>query len=331
MCDKAFVNPFSSNRTLNVLCDYLDEDGRPLNIAPVSVLRRAEERLVSSKGLALKAMAELEFYVISKMERDMLFSGLPDRNYHEPAPFARFENVKNEILLALTDMGIGTKYGHGEVGRIVTEDNFAEQHEVEFKAQTMGEMADIVPLAKWTVRDVCSDHGVSASFSPKIALDHAGTGMHIHICAVKDDASVLADDHGALSECAKTMIGGILRFASSLAAFGNTAPVSYLRFVAPKESPMHVCWGSGNRLALIRIPLWWSGGEKDVGSRTCRETFEYRAPDAYANMHFLLAGLAMAIRYGLENPKEALRVAEATRADSPTSERRPWSSAAFLP
>ncbi|MDI6805113.1 MAG: hypothetical protein QMD20_00435 [Candidatus Bathyarchaeia archaeon] len=42
----------------------------------------------------------------------------------------------------------------------------------------------------------------------------------------------------------------------------------------------------------------------------CRETFEYRGPDPLANPYLLFAGIAVAIKYGLENPKEALNIAE---------------------
>jgi len=118
------------------------------------------------------------------------------------------------------------------------------------------------------------------------------------------------------------MIGGILKFAPSLAAFGNTTPVSYLRFVARKESPMHVCWGVRNRLALMRIPLWWNF--KKIGEEigNCRQTFEYRAPDPLANAYLLFAGIAVAVDYGLNNPEEALKTAEELHIEGTGDERR---------
>ena len=313
---KAFVNPFASIPTLNVLCDYLDENGKPLNVAPANVLKRAEEKLRSSSDIALKALAELEFYVISKVEAETFLPELQDRNYHESAPFARFENVRNETVATLAERGIATKYGHCEVGRMLTQDNvLMEQHEIEFMINDLEEMAETVTLAKWIVRNVCSSHGVSASFSPKISMEHAGTGMHIHLCGVRNEQNVTGTAEGSLSDEALKMIGGILRFAPSLAAFGNTTPVSYLRFIARKESPMHICWSLRNRLALIRIPLWWNYRREDTERMTPRRTFEYRAPDAFTNIYFLLAALATAIDYGLQNPKEAKKIAENLHVD----------------
>jgi len=308
--DRAFVNPFSQLPTLNVLCDYLDSDGKPLLAAPQNVLARAENRLRSSSGVILKALAELEFYVIYEKEHEPLFPAPPDKNYHESSPFTRSEDLRNEIMLTLSRIGIATKYGHSEVGRISKNGEVLEQQEIELSAQSLDKMAESVAIAKWAIRNVGVKHNVSVSFSPKIATDHAGNGMHIHMCALKKGKNIVVDPDGTLSSNARKMIGGILKFAPSLSAFANPTPVSYLRFIARKESPMHICWSSRNRLALIRIPLWRNPRKVCRQLDQCGETFEYRAPDAFANPYLLSAGLATAVDYGLSNSEEALKIAE---------------------
>ncbi len=60
--ETAFTNPFSTTPTLNILCEYLDENGKPLNIASENILLRAEEKLRSSTSIVLEGLAELEFY-----------------------------------------------------------------------------------------------------------------------------------------------------------------------------------------------------------------------------------------------------------------------------
>ena len=321
--DRAFTNPFSTIPTLNISCDYLDEHGKPLDVAPKNVLTRAEEKLRSSTVIVLKALAELEFYVLSKQENEVLFQGVPDKNYHESAPFTKFENLRNEVLVTLADVGIATKYGHSEVGRVFSKGGtFMEQQEVEFLPQNLAEMAETIAIAKWVIRNICVKYGVSVSFSPKISLDHAGTGMHIHLCALKNGENVVANPNGTLSTEALKMIGGILKFASSLTAFGNTTPVSYLRFISRKESPMHICWSARNRLALIRIPLWWSFVKKGEEKGNLKETFEYRGPDPLANAYLLFAGIALAVNYGLENSEEALKMAEDLHIEGTGSKRK---------
>ncbi|MDI6805112.1 MAG: glutamine synthetase, partial [Candidatus Bathyarchaeia archaeon] len=137
-----------------------------------------------------------------------------------------------------------------------------EQHEIELMPQNLVEMAEAIAITKWVIRNICTKHGVSASFSPKIFLEHAGNGMHIHSCGLKNGKNITANPDGTISTEALKMIGGILRFAQSLTAFGNPTPASYLRFIARKESPMHICWSFRNRLALIRIPLRWNFKKK---------------------------------------------------------------------
>jgi glutamine synthetase len=321
--EKAFTNPFSPIPTLNVLCDYLDADGKPLEAAPQNVLARAEDRLLSSSGVILKALAELEFYIISKQESEPLFPADPDRNYHDSAPFTRFEDLRNEILVTLSGVGVATKYGHSEVGRIMgKEGEFIEQQEIELAAQNLVRMAESIPIAKWVIRNICARHGVSVSFAPKIAMEHVGTGMHIHICALGNGKNLVANTDGTLSVEAEKMIGGILKFAPSLSAFANPAPVSYLRFIARKESPMHICWSARNRLALIRIPLWRNLGKALSIADECGETFEYRAPDALANPYLLLAGITTAVNWGLSNPGEALKTTKNLYVKSGEEKRR---------
>lgn len=319
----AFINPFSKTSTLNVLCNYLDADGNPLQSAPQNALARAEKKLLASSGITLKALAELEFYVISKRLGEPLFPASPDSNYQESSPFTRFEDLRNEIISTLSSIGIAIKYGHSEVGRLAEgDDEFLEQQEIELSPQNLKRMAESVAISKWAIRNVCAKHEVSVSFAPKITLEHAGTGMHVHLCAVKGGRNIVADQHRGLSSVAQKIIGGILKFAPSLCAFANPTPASYVRFIARKESPMHICWSYRNRLALIRIPLWPRVKEGTRRKDECGETFEYRASDALANPYLLFAGLALAADYGLANPQEALRISEHLRVDGGDPKQR---------
>jgi glutamine synthetase len=322
--ETTFTDPFSQLPTLNILCDYLDEDGRPLNVSPRNVLLRAEEKLRSANKIVLKALTELEFYIMSKPTTETLFKGEPDKNYQESAPLANFEDLRNEAMATLAHLGIATKYGHSEVGRIIRKDGtLLEQQEIELAPQNLVDMAEAVAIAKWTIRNTCATHGVAVSFSPKVCMEHAGSGMHVHLCAIKDGKNTVANPDGTLSDEARKMIGGILKFAPSLSAFGNPKPVSYVRFVARKESPMHICWSVRDRLALIRIPLWWSFKKGKERIDADRETFEYRAPDAFANPYLLLAGIAVAVDYGLKNKEETLKLANRLHINEAKRERKP--------
>jgi glutamine synthetase len=134
--------------------------------------------------------------------------------------------------------------------------------------------------------------------------------MHVHFCGLKNGKNMVANVDGTLSSEGLQMIGGLLRFAWSLAAFGNPTPASYVRIAARKESPVHAFWSARNRMALIRIPLWWSFRKAGLKPESCKQTIEYRAPDAFANPSLLFAAMVVAAEHGLTNHKESLRFAE---------------------
>ena len=130
----------------------------------------------------------------------------------------------------------------------------------------------------------------------------------------------MADDSG-LTDVAKRVIAGYLMCSRSLTAFGNTVPTSFLRLVPHQEAPTSICWGDRNRSVLVRVPLGWLG----VGDRMLRhanplepadsvvriennQTVELRSPDGSANVYLLLAGMAVAARYGLEHPETTITV-----------------------
>lgn len=308
--NKVFLNPFNAAPTLNVMCDYFDDKGKPLEVAPQNVLLRAQEKLLKETGVSLRVLCELEFYIIAKQETETLYPGTSQKNYQESSPFVKSEQVRSEILTTLAFAGLPVKYGHAEVGVLQKDDCLMEQHEVELQLEPPEDMADHVSIAKWIIRNIGAKQGVEISFAPKLVLGHAGNGMHVHISGIKNGESIMTTPDGRLSDEARAMMGGVLKFAPSLTAFGNMVPTSYLRLVPQQEAPTQVFWGYKNREALIRVPLGWRGEEND--ERKYVQTFELRLPDGSANICLLLAGILMAVDYGLIRKEEALRIADET-------------------
>jgi glutamine synthetase len=316
-----FANPFSLIPTLNILCEYFNEDEEPSEFSPRNILRKAEKRLLEKTGISLEATAELEFYVIFEQKDRPLYLGDAETNYQGSAPFVKYEAFRNEVIATLARCGLPVKYGHAEVGRVPEDGGVAmEQHEIEFSLQPLEVTADIITIAKWVIRNIGAKQGITVSFAPKIRVGHAGNGMHIHIHGLRNGKSMMTEVDGKLTEEAKKMIGGILKFAPSLTAFGNTMPISYMRLVPGHEAPMRLCWGYKNRLALVRIPLnrHFQGKlaekinpaspTKLKKAKKPKQTMEFRSPDASANIYLLLAGIAVAIEHGLRN-EENLKLA----------------------
>ncbi len=313
----AYVNPFSPIPTVDILCSYYTNEGVRLPSSPENIVRKAHQVLKSSTGLTLEAMGELEYYVL--YERQQFYPVTAQRGYHESAPFSKWEGLRCEAMQAITQAGGKIKYGHSEVGDIAGEDLEMEQHEVEFLPVAIEDAADQIVIAKWMLRMIGYKYGVTTSFAPKILVGHAGSGLHIHTRLVKDGKNMMIEGN-QLSDIAKKAIAGYLTLAPSLTAFGNTVPTSYLRLVPHQEAPTNICWGDRNRSVLVRVPLGWlnvnnmarDANPQDRGESSesmDSQTVEFRCPDGSANIHLLLAGLAVAARHGLEM-KGALKLAK---------------------
>ncbi len=318
----AYVNPFTAIPTVDILCSYYTKDGTPLPSSPEIVLRRAHQALKRSTGLTLEAMGELEYYVFYTSQG--LYPIVVQKGYQESPPFAKWETLRCEAMQAIAQAGGQIKYGHTEVGNIPEADAEMEQHEVEFSPVPVEDAADQLVVAKWMLRMIGYKYGVVLTFAPKILAGHAGNGLHIHTRLVRNGQNVMVDGNG-LSDTAKKAIAGFLSLAPSLTAFGNTVPISYLRLVPHQEAPTNVCWGDRNRSVLVRVPLGWLSARDMAADANPQEppgaprytdsqTVEFRCPDGSANVHLLLAGLAVAARHGLEM-EGALELAEKLYVD----------------
>jgi len=313
----AFVNPFTEQPTLDILCSFYTKDGEALESAPEYILRKASRLFTSETGYTFKAMGELEYYIIS--EKNDLYPAKDQRGYHTGAPFTNWECLRLEALQIIAQCGGKVKYGHSEVGNFTTETQMFEQHEIEFNPVDAEEAVEQLIIAKWILRMLGKKYGVTISFAPKITVGKAGSGLHIHFMAEKDGINLMADNSG-LTDVAKKMIAGILDKAQSLTAFGNTIPTSYLRLVPHQEAPTMVCWGDSNRSVLVRVPLGWIAKTnmiKDVNPQERgdvpyipgKQTVEFRVPDGSADLYHLMAAMILAAKEGLLS-KDSLKRAE---------------------
>ncbi|MBI5539144.1 MAG: glutamine synthetase [Bacteroidia bacterium] len=306
----AFVNPFSEIPAIDILCSFYNAQGQPLESAPEYILKKAHDTFKNETGLNFKALGELEFYIIS--EKNSEFPVDDQKGYHSSAPFIKWNDFRNHAMKLIAETGGKIKYGHSEVGNFSSDTLTYEQHEIEFLPVDIEETAEQLIIAKWIIRMLAFEYGVQISFSPKITVGKAGSGMHVHMLAEKEGKNVLIEND-KLSESAHKIIAGILDLAEALTAFGNSVPTSYLRLVPHQEAPTCICWGDRNRSVLVRVPLGWIGAsnmvadsnpmeEKTTKNFTSKQTVELRSPDGSADIYLLLAGIVTAARHGFEMP-----------------------------
>ncbi len=318
----AFVNPFAEVPTLDILCSYYDRDGNALDGAPENILKKAHDAFKKVTGYEFETMGELEYYIIS--EDDGLFKADDQRGYHESSPFSKWNDFRTHAMKLIAEAGGLIKYGHSEVGNFTKDGWVYEQNEIEFLPTNVEDSADQLVKAKWIIRTLAYQYGVTITFAPKITVGKAGSGLHIHTRVMKDGENQMTKN-GKLSDVAKTAIAGYMELAPSLTAFGNLNPTSYFRLVPHQEAPTNICWGDRNRSVLVRVPLGWSTpsnmahsvNPQESGSVvdfSDKQTVEFRCPDGSADIYLLLAGLTVAARHGFEI-KDALKVAEKTYVD----------------
>jgi len=315
----AFLNPLEEVPTIDVLCSFFDRDGKAFEGAPENILLKASEAMFQSSGLKMQAMGELEYYIIFKDEG--LYNVADQKGYHESAPFCKGEAIRIEAMRAISAAGCTIKYGHSEVGNFSADGFVYEQNEIEFTPVDICKAADELLIAQWLLRRVACKHGVEVSFAPKIADGKAGSGMHIHCKFTRDGVPVMTSG-GEITDICRKAIAGFMDAGTSLPAFGNPDPDSFRRLVPNQEAPTSLCWSFSNRSALVRVPLGWTGDIHmsevcNPGSKLSfpdfneKQTFEWRASDATANVYFLIAALCCAARHGFEMPG-ALELAQKT-------------------
>ncbi|MBM2816326.1 MAG: L-glutamine synthetase [Ignavibacteria bacterium] len=322
----AFLNPFEYG-SIDFICRFITPEGELAPFAPDNILQKASALLQKNSGYQLNALGELEFFLLHEPE-NIYYSVPKQKGYHNSSPFAKTSEILNEMLSLITMVTGNVKYGHYEVGcqDIINSDSIeingkrVEQGEIEFLPSPIEKAGDSLVLARWIIRNVAYRNGMIATFAPKLDEGLAGNGMHIHMALKKNGKNQMVNGKGDLSKEAKKVIGGLCTYADSLTAFGNTVSGSYLRLVPNQEAPTNVCWSDRNRSTLIRVPLGWGKGnnlaqkinpqqQEPYEIKSSRQTVELRSPDGSANAHLLLAGIALAVDWGVSSP-ESLEIAD---------------------
>ncbi|MBW6537502.1 MAG: glutamine synthetase family protein [Mariniphaga sp.] len=318
----AFLNPFAEIPTLEIFCSFYNNEGKPLESDPGYILRKADRLFTQETGLTFKALGELEYYVIAPKEES--YPTIDQKGYHECEPFSKYEFIRTEALQLLAKAGCSIKYGHAEVGSFTSENNYCEQHEIEFLPTQVERAAEQIILAKWILRMLGYKYGVDISFAPKITVGKAGNGMHFHMLIEKNGVNQTSEN-GKISEVSRKMIAGILNAADAITAFGNTIPTSYLRLVPHQEAPTNICWGDRNRSVVVRVPLGWTAAgnmisdanpqETDaVLNGASKQTFEFRVPDGSADIYLTMAALVVTSLNGIKD-QNALQTAKELYVD----------------
>src|SRR5258708_15646685 len=139
--------------------------------------------------------------------------------YFPVPPVDRMEDRGYKIMLALMAAGIDVEVHHDEVGN-------AGQTEIDMRFNSLTRMADQVMMYKYIVKNVCHQHGYTATFMPKPMFGDNGSGMHVHMSLWNEDKNLFFDANGyaLLSDGTRWHLGG---------------PVTHAPPILPLPAPPH--------------------------------------------------------------------------------------------
>lgn len=268
------------------VCDVCMANGKPFEGDPRYVLRRALAD-AARDGYVFNTGPELEFFLFRMLDGKPTTLFQDVGGYFDLAPTDLAEDVRREIILALTDMGFEIEASHHEVAE--------SQHEIDFKYSDALHTADNVITFKFAAKTIALMRGLHASFMAKPIHGICGSGMHVNCSLAKDGENAFYDPDAPrqLSETCMHFIGGLLSHAKAITRVANPTINSYKRLVPGYEAPCYVSWSAGNRSALVRVPT-------PRGNST---RVEFRSPDPTCNPYLAFAAMLTA---GMEGVRQEI-------------------------
>jgi len=269
------------------ICDVHLPNGKPFEGDPRYVLHR-QLQIAKEMGYKMNVGPELEFFLFEKQNGGSATVPHDFGGYFDLGPMDLAEDVRREIIRALTQMGFTIEASHHEVAR--------GQHEIDFVYDDALKNADKVVTFKYVTKTIAMREGLRATFMPKPIFGAAGTGMHANISLFRGDENAFYDPETAMniSDLARFFAGGLLEHASAITAVANPLINSYKRLVSGFEAPVYIAWSGPNRSSLIRIPA----------GRGLSTRLEFRSPDPACNPYLTFAVILAAgldgIRRGID-------------------------------
>jgi len=252
--DTAFLDPFTADSTIIVICDVYDIYKNELYAkCPRSI---AKKTLVHMEEVGIGDTAffgpENEFFIFDDVKfRDDVNSAYfrveseeggwsSDTEYefgnmgHRPGtkggyfptmPTDSMVDLRAEMMLLLEEVGLTVMLGHHEVAQA--------QGEIGIKFGTLIEAADNVQKYKYVVKMVAHLNGKTATFMPKPLYGDNGNGMHVHQSIWKDGKNLFykEGEYANLSKTALDYISCIFNHSCAVSAFTNASRYSYKRLL----------------------------------------------------------------------------------------------------
>lgn len=276
------VLPYRKN-TARMFSNLVDVNGVPWEGCPRNAFKRLLTEAEALLGGKLYMAFEQEAYLLKEEDGTILTAD--NSHCFSTVGVDIQEEFVQDFVYSLEKMGVETEQISSEYG--------PGQLEINLKYAPALKAADDQVTFMHLFKQIARDKGMIGTLMPKPFQHLAGSGLHVHISIYNEEGKNLFEDvtdqRGlAMSEKAYHFIGGILKHGSSLIAIAAPSINSYKRMQPGTWAPAHVCYGSGNRSVLVRIPE----------IRRARR-FEFRGADGTCNPYLLAASLVAAGLHGI--------------------------------
>lgn len=274
------------------ICDVQTYGDKPFDGDPRYILEKTIAD-AAKMGYTFNTGPELEFFLFKMVNGSPTTQFEDHGDYFDLAPTDSAEDVRRDVVMALSDMGFEIEASHHEVAD--------SQHEIDFKYDDALTTADRVITFKFATKSIALQYGLHATFMAKPIGGIAGSGMHTHGSLAKNGKNAFYDpnDKLGLSDTALYYIGGLLKHAKAITRIANPTINSYKRLVPGYEAPCYISWSTTNRTAMIRVPA----------ARGNSTRAEFRSPDPMCNPYLLFACMLAA---GIDGIKHKIMPPECT-------------------
>jgi glutamine synthetase len=250
------VVPWASERVALVIHDCQEFDGRSVELAPRSVLRRVLA-LYAERGWRPVVAPEMEFYLVARttnphepLTPPMGRTGMTElgRQSYSIDAVNDFDPFFLELSAFCKEHELGVETLIHEAG--------AGQMEINFAHGDALELADRVFLFKRAVRETALRHGIFATFMAKPMETEPGSAMHVHQSVVDavTGSNIFSAADGGPSALFFSYIAGLEKYVPPALLMFAPHVNSYRRLSRFQSAPTNVHWGYDNRTCGIRIP-----------------------------------------------------------------------------
>lgn len=257
-----------------MFCDIQYPDGTLFECDTRNLLKKQVLK-AKEKGLTFYFGSEFEFYLFQCDEKGRTTKEpLDQAGYMDIGPEDCGEDVRKDICLTLSEMGLFPETSHHEEG--------PGQNEIDIRYATAAKAADECATLRWVIKTTAKSYGLTADFHPKPIKDKPGSGMHVNVSVKSSDGKQYLDK----------VLAGVLKYLPDMTAFMNPCEESYER-LGKNKAPRYVTWSKENRSQAIRIPAVKSNAQR----------LEIRSPDCMSNPYLVYA---LVIEAGIRGIEENL-------------------------